>query len=525
MRRALRLAAALAAALSIASPFVAMPETALADDPRPAEGDEAGFEDDDSGFDDYGFEEEPAGVDDYGFEEDDGSFDEAPPTPEDDALPIVDGPFWDLHGDLSLGASYAYLSHNAAAGTRQPSPANPRPLGTYYGNLSRLRAQLDLQLDLRLPADWKGRVEGYGFYDFAYLLRGRDQYTDDVLDDYEWEVDFREVWVQGSPVPSVDLKLGRQIVNWGRSDTVRVLDVINPLDNREPGLVDIEDLRLPLTMARIDYYPRWVPAELGDWALQLLVIPEFRQDRNPAIGNDFNPTPIVIDPRSDKPSQFFDTPEYGGALSGTFSGWDLSLYAARVYLNQPLVTEPFAGLLQRYPLVTLVGSGGNWTSGSWLFKAEIGWLHGSEYNRVDPGPVVRVVDKDRLDWMAGVEYYGISDLTVAVEVVHRHIFDYDSDMKAKVAGLQVAYAKEDLVEGAFRATADFLNARLHVTGVALVLGTHGQQGSVVRLESSYDLRDALVLTGGIVLYQAGSSPAFEAIGRNDRLFVRLEYSF
>ena len=52
-------------------------------------------------------------------------------------------------------------------------------------------------------------------------------------------------------------KLGRQIVNWGRSDTVRVLDVINPLDNREPGLVDIEDLRLPVTMARVDYFPKW----------------------------------------------------------------------------------------------------------------------------------------------------------------------------------------------------------------------------------------------------------------------------
>lgn len=504
MRRAFWLVAALAVVLT------ATPEAAFAEDVE-SEAD-SGF--DDSGFDDSGF-------DDSGFEE----ADESDPAPE--PAGEVAEPFWDLNGDFSLGASYNYLSHNAAAGTRKPTPANPQPLGTYYGNLSRLRAQLDLQLDLRLPADWKARIEGYGFYDFAYLLRGRDQYTDDVLDDYEWEVDFREVWVQGSPAPSLDLKLGRQIVNWGRSDTVRVLDVINPLDNREPGLVDIEDLRLPLTMARVDYYPGWVPEGFGDWNVQLLVVPEFRQDRNPAIGNDFNPTPVVVDPASDKPSQFGSTPEYGGALNATFSGWDLSLYGARVYLNQPLVTEPFAGLLQRYPLVTLAGAGGNWTAGSWLFKAEIGWFHGVEYNQVQASAVtpVRVVDKDRLDWMAGVEYYGVSDLTVAVEVVHRHIFDYDSNMKKTVAGLQVAYAKEDLVEAAFRATADFLNARLHVTGVALVLGTHGQLGSVVRLESSYDLRDALALTGGIVLYQSGSSPVFEEIGRNDRLFLRLDYSF
>ncbi len=259
-----------------------------------------------------------------------GGFDEDPSEPPTEAVRAVPERFWDLSGDLGLGASHNYLRHSSATGTP-------------YGNLSRLRAQLDLQLDLRLPADWKVRIEGYGFYDFVYLLKGRGQYTNDVLDDYEWEVDFREVFVQGSPTASLDLKLGRQIVNWGRSDTLRVLDVINPLDSREPGLVDIEDLRLPLSMVRIDYYPDWVPQGLGDWGLQLLVIPEFRQDRNASFGNDFNPTPIARDPDNDKPRPFFDDPEFGGALTGTFSGWDLSIYAARVYLNQPLLAEPLGG--------------------------------------------------------------------------------------------------------------------------------------------------------------------------------------
>ena len=41
----------------------------------------------------------------------------------------------------------------------------------------------------------------------------------------------------------------------------------------------------------------------------------------------------------------------------------------------------------------------------------------------------------------------------------------------------------------------------------------------------YDLRDALVLSGGIVLYQEGDSPGFDSIGRNDRFFLSLDYSF
>jgi hypothetical protein len=464
--------------------------------------------------------------DDWGFDEDDSSLSsESETEPEPEAEPEQ---FWDLTGDLSLGTSYNYLQHQAAT-------------GTHYGNLQRLRTQLDLQLDVDLAQPgWKLRVEGYGFYDFAYLAHGRSSYTDDVQDDYEWEVDFREVWIQGSPFSSLDLKVGRQIVNWGRSDTLRVLDVINPLDNREPGLVDIEDLRLPVTMARVDYYPRFIPREYGEWSVQFLVIPEFRQDRNPSIGNDFNPTPIEIDLPSDKPDRFFADPEFGGQITGTFSGWDVSVYGARVYLNQPLISTPLGGMLQRFPMVTLVGAGGNLTVGSWLFKSELAWFEGLEYTsaRADPtvpffGTRARVVERDRLDAMGGVEYYGVNDLQIALEAVHRHIIDWDERLKYKfggsplLAGTQVAYAEENISEAALRVTADFFNTRLQVTAVGLIFVAHASNhlGSVVRVEANYELMEALSLGGGLVLYQEGDSPGLGDVGSNDRLFARIEYSF
>jgi len=486
---------------------------------------------DDWGFDDEGpHESEAADPDDWGFD-DEGTWE--PPAAEgdeaaddEDAFADADERFWDLTGDLSLGSSYNHLPHASATGTE-------------YGNLSRLRTQLDLQLDLELPAGWESRISGYGFYDFAYVIHGRSRYTGDVIDDYEWEVDFREVWIQGSPFSSLDLKLGRQIVNWGRSDTVRVLDVVNPLDNREPGLVDIEDLRLPVTLARVDYYPRWLPERWGDWRVQFLVIPEFRQDRNPSFGSDFNPTPrppsgsgFSTDPPSDKPDRFFDEPEYGGQVTGTFSGWDVSVYAGRFYQNQPVVTTPLTGILQRYPLLTMVGAGGNLTTGSWLFKAEMAWFDGLEFNSIEtiaapPFLAARVVDKSRLDAMGGVEYYGVNDLQIALEVVHRHLLDFDESLNFELNGFDVAYAEEDVSEGALRITADFFNTRLQLTavGVVFLADAHEHLGSVIRLQAGYELAQALELSGGVVFYQEGDSPGFSDVGKNDRLFLRLEYSF
>lgn len=450
--------------------------------------------------------------DDWGFDDDETYVTNAP----EPAAP--EERFWDLSGDLSLGTSYNYLDHDSATGTP-------------YGNLSRLRAQLDLQLDLDLPREWKMRVEGYGFYDFTYVFKGRSQYTRDVRDDYIWEVDFREVWLQGRLGPSLDWKLGRQIVNWGRSDTLQVLDVLNPLDNREPGLVDIDDLRLPVTMARVDYYPKWVPEGWGDWSLQLLVIPEFRQARNPPIGSDFNPVPIVIDLPSDKPDHFFDEPEYGGSLTGMFSGWDVSLYAARVYANTPAVVfaEGLPPGSLRHDSITMIGAGGNWTVGSWLFKGEMAWFDGLAFTSGSSpaAGVVRLktVEKSRFDTLVGVEYYGINDLQIAFEVVQRHILNYDGALKFEAGGVEFADAEQDSFEAAFRVTADFMNSRLQLTGVAVVLIGDAYQGSVERLQANYQLMDALNLAGGIVLYQGGDDPYFESIARNDRLFLQIDYDF
>ena len=111
-----------------------------------------------------------------------------------------------------------------------------------------------------------------------------------MLDLYEWEAEFTEVYLQGSLLRDLDLKIGRQVVNWGTGETFRVVDVLNPLDNREPGLVDIEDLRLPVVMTKLDYY-------FGDWDLSLIAVHERRFSDDPVFGSDFFPPRWVSDCR------------------------------------------------------------------------------------------------------------------------------------------------------------------------------------------------------------------------------------
>ena len=147
-------------------------------------------------------------------------------------------------GSTRTWISQGSLASGASSGTTSHTPLRTGSAGTTdFGGLSRL------DLDGLAPArrsrcrfDWQIRAEALGWYDFAYRINGRADYNAAVLDVYEWQVDSGEVYVTRADLAdSVDLTIGRKVVNWGRSDTFRVVDVVNPLDNTEPGLVDIED--------------------------------------------------------------------------------------------------------------------------------------------------------------------------------------------------------------------------------------------------------------------------------------------
>ena len=212
---------------------------------------------------------------------------------------------WDLSGSVEVSGSVNYIEHRSDT-------------GTYYAGLQRLRNRANLQLDVDLFQDWKLRAEGWGFYDAAYAINGRGDYTHDVLREYELDAEVGEAWLAGDVGEHVDVALGRQVVIWGRSESLRVLDVLNPLDNREPGRVDLEDIRRPVSMLNVKGYA-------GDWSAALIAIPEIRFDSNPVVGSDFFPGTIELSER--RPHHFEDT-ELAAAVNGIFSGWDVSFHGA-----------------------------------------------------------------------------------------------------------------------------------------------------------------------------------------------------
>ena len=485
-------------------PLICAPAFSHATDDTDLEAVLEGFEDDAGSQADESLDEVLVG-----FEEDPASADNAVSSGVEES----DGDAADMYPRLSIGGSARVRAFYNYA--KDP----PEQTETDWRGISSLRGDLLLEAESRLSASWQAKVSLWGYYDLIYDIRGYDEYTDEVIETHVKDLELKDTYIQGKVLPSLDIKVGRQIVVWGKSDNLRVCDVLNPLYLREVGMTDIRDLRLPVTMARVDYY--W-----SRWNVSAMAIPEIRFNDLPVYGGDyyFEDTPL---PEEEVPEDGIDNMEYALALNGVFSGWDISFYYADIYDDVPYlylesmdlvdpgpppVYQPT--LVLKHARLDMFGAAWNLALGNWLLKAEAAHFQGLKYYNTPDETY------SRTDILAGIEYAGFRDMTIAFEALNRHLHDYDDALEESPTGL-----KRNEPQYAARLTKDWLHETLTLTVLASAFGVDFLAGSYERIALEYDLTDHFIVNGGLVMYQSGDRPEFENIGDSDRIFLELKYSF
>jgi len=295
-----------------------------------------------------------------------------------------------------------------------------------HDNINSLKTSLFLDYEHKFDNGFKLKMNGKAYYDAVYEMRGKEKYSSDELAELRDEVELFDAYIEGSITENLDMKLGHQVVVWGRSDTIRVTDILNPIDNRRPGMVDIEDLRLPVAMAKFDYF-------VGDWRVTPMAIVEQRFSKNPPAGSAFNPNLNVLEDEG-----------YSGvtpalSIGAEFADWDVNFYAAK--------TRDDAGYFSdgkiKHDKVNMLGTAVNVLSGSWLFKSELAHFDGLKYT-LTPNKEFK-----RTDALLGAEYNGIADTIISYDVAVRKVHDYDARLSNEPLGLE-----EESYQHAFRVSSE-----------------------------------------------------------------------
>ena len=405
-----------------------------------------------------------------GFEDDGFGDGVAVAQPQGDSFTLQS---YGFEGKLTQEIAYAY--HN------QPP----------HDKVNSLRSTLFLEYNHELFDGWKIKLNGNAFYDWSYLAKGREKFSKEDKDALESQIELFDAYIQGSLTQNLDLKLGRQVVVWGKSDTIRVVDILNPLDNRRPGMVDIEDLRLPVTMAKFDYY-------IDKWHITPIAILEQRKDKLPPFKGDFNPYPLPI-PSIHKPKKL----SFALNVGGEFEGYDVDFYYANTYQNFEFYPKQSIDITKK---VNMLGAAANVVTGSLLVKGEVAYFHNYRYAQDS-------TKYKRLDMLVGVEYNGISETTLSVDLADKRFID-----------TLPQNAERDNLQGAFRITSDFMHQTLHANYLISVFGKRFDAGGYQRLWVDYDVSDSIKTTVGLVDYLGGNL-FFDAISDNDMVFAQCSYSF
>jgi hypothetical protein len=154
-----------------------------------------------------------------------------------------------------------------------------------------LKFDVDVHPELRLGSFSldKFHFTYRGAYDTIFDITSSDRYDDiqkqngpsrfDLgLDDIQVENDLREAFldvVYSGSLGTAFLRPGRQIISWGETMGVTIIDSINPSDNSfQMFFLNPDDLKIPLWMVRLNY--NLPPMKLMYLNIDFLVIPEIR---------------------------------------------------------------------------------------------------------------------------------------------------------------------------------------------------------------------------------------------------------
>ncbi len=223
----------------------------------------------------------------------------------------------------------------------------------------------------------------------------------------------------------LDMRIGRQLIIWGRSDRFNPTDIITPTDFRFLT-ADLNGQRFGATGISARYF-------LGhEWSISGVALPAF----SPTILPDGLLPDGVEKPKRIEPSVGFDNPQLALKIERIGVGFDFSLSAFRGYSLLPAVSIVDDELVRIHPRVVMLGADFAATVEQWAFRGELAYV---DYRFASGNHHSAVADatgpRDNLAAALGVERRLQGGDSVLVQILSQYLPDRRSTLPEPFASL------------------------------------------------------------------------------------------
>ena len=308
-----------------------------------------------------------------------------------------------------------------------------------------------------------------------------------------------------------DIRIGRQIITWGKADGIRITDLICPTDLTEFITLEFDDMRIPVNAFKF----RLLFDKVN---LEFIGIPVFTPGKSSPsdspwhislpIAEDINVTNPV------EPDLNYKSVEGAAKLSLFLSGIDLAFSALYLWDDFPLAkigenSENETELGFSYYRMTVFGAEAAIPAGDFVLRTEAAFYLNRSFQSDD---FMSIHKKNMINWLAGIDWYPGNNWTIMVQFSGSSIFNYNSDI----------YDRQHEWIGTLNIQKKFLRETLTVSNMLYV--GFNDPDFMERFSIEYALTDEFHISAGVDLY-FGDQGTFGQYKDNSQAWIRAKYSF
>lgn len=336
-----------------------------------------------------------------------------------------------------------------------------------------------------------------------------------------FEGSLRELYVTRR-FDNVHLTLGKQQVVWGKTDGLKLLDVVDPQDYREFILDDFADSRIPLWTANVEVIT-------GPATIQLLWIPDRTYHSIPEPGAIYAFTSDLLVPPApplaevvlkdaNRPNRFFADSDAGVRVSAGVRNWDFTLNYFYHYGDSPILLRDteirddvaYVITTPEYRRAHLIGGSFATAFGNLALRGEAGYWTDRYVSTTSLTDLDGVTHGSEWSHVLGLDWYGIRDTLVSVQLFQRYV-DMDDDSAIQRGWTRIPTL---LVRKGLPGSRWFVQG-FWLTDIEVADG-------LVRLSASYDVTSTVRVGVGFDAFYGPSRGVFGEFDSNDRTVFEVE---
>ncbi|MDQ6952988.1 MAG: hypothetical protein Q9M15_05610 [Mariprofundaceae bacterium] len=402
---------------------------------------------------------------------------------------------WSIHGAVKNETAY-FISGNKG--------------------LDKVQNRLDLKPELVLSDRWEFRGRFLTWYDAAMDLQASNAstLTPSIKNYYRTFSEVKEAYFLYAG-DDFDFRLGQQQIVWGKTDGLRLLDIVNPLNIREFLLDDFLDSRTGVVAARLNYYAY---LDGHEHEFEFLVIPDAKVTQFAPLGSRWayqaplSPQGVVPVIQADnKPNWAAKNTEYGAAWRSNMQGWDVSLNWFYGWKDNPLLDKALSQgrllIIPRYQQMHTLGGSFSNAFDAIVLRAEVAV-------NMDEAVTTSTRIAHTTTWNAALGLdYNQNNWRISPQFFIRYLQQRARQVLEKRSSGFVS----------LMLSTDYMNEKLKPEMIILVNWSDGS--SMIRPKIAYEFNDQITTRLGVDLFTGHNTAFFGQFDQNDRVYSELEYSF